>query len=42
MEVFLEKGLSKREREDIRAQIEEKYNWDSIAEQTIEVYRKLI
>jgi glycosyltransferase involved in cell wall biosynthesis len=42
MEVFLEKGLSKREREDIRAQIEEKYNWDSIAEQTVEVYRKAI
>ncbi len=42
MEVLLEKELSKREREDIRAQIEEKYNWDRIAEQTIGVYRKAL
>lgn len=42
MEVLLEKRLSKEEREDIRKQIEEKYNWDRIAEQTIEVYRKAL
>ena len=53
MEVLLEKELSKEEREEIRNQIEEKYNpstifrtygasWDKIAEQTIEVYRKAL
>ena len=42
MEVLLEKGLSEEEQQEIRKQIEEKYNWDKIAEQTIEVYRKLI
>ena len=42
MEVFLEKGLSEEERKEIRRQIEEKYNWDRIAEQTIEVYEKVI
>ena len=41
MDVLLEKGLSEQEREDIRNRIEEKYNWDRIAEQTIEVYRKV-
>jgi len=40
MGVLLEKELSKEEREDIRKQIENKYNWDKIAEQTIGVYRK--
>jgi len=42
MEVLLEKELSEEEREEIRAQIEEKYNWNRIAEQTIEVYRKAL
>jgi len=42
MGVLLEKELSKGEREDIRLQIAEKYNWQKIAEQTIEVYRKAI
>ena len=40
LEVLLEKGLSEEEQQEIRKQIEEKYNWDRIAEQTIEVYRK--
>jgi glycosyltransferase involved in cell wall biosynthesis len=40
MEVVLEKELSEEEREETRNLIEEKYNWDRIAEQTIEVYRK--
>ena len=42
IEVLLEKGLSEKERQKIRKQIEEKYNWDKIAQQTIQVYRKLI
>lgn len=42
MEVLLEKDLTETERQEIREQIEEKYNWDRIAEQTIEVYRKAI
>jgi len=42
MEVLLEKGLSEEERKEIRKQIEEKYNWDRIAEQTIEVYQKVL
>ena len=42
MEVLLEKKLSEEERQEIRKQIEKKYNWDRIAAQTIEVYRKLI
>ncbi len=40
MKVLLEKELSQEERQEIGKQIEEKYNWDSIAEQTIGVYRK--
>jgi len=40
IEILLEKELSEEEREEIRRQIEEKYNWLKIAEQTIEVYRK--
>ena len=42
MEVLLEKGLSEEERQEIRRQIEEKYNWDRIAEQTIGVYEKVL
>ncbi len=42
MEVLLEKELSEEERKEIRKQVEEKYNWDKIAEQTIEVYRKAL
>jgi len=42
MEVLLEKKLSEEELQEIRTQIEEKYNWEKIAEQTIEVYRKVL
>jgi len=42
MKILLEKGLSEVEREKIRSQIKEKYNWDKIAEQTIGVYRKVL
>ena len=42
MKIQLEKDLTETERQEIRKQIEEKYNWDRIAAQTIEVYRKLI
>jgi len=53
MKLLLEKELSKEEREEIRKQIEEKYNpstifrtygasWDRIAEQTIGVYQKVL
>lgn len=42
MEALLEVKLSEREKEEIRSQIKEKYNWDRIAEQTIEVYRKAL
>jgi glycosyltransferase involved in cell wall biosynthesis len=51
MEVLLEKELSEEQRQEIRKQMEEKYNpstifrtygasWDRIAEQTIGVYEK--
>jgi glycosyltransferase involved in cell wall biosynthesis len=42
MEVLMEKRLSEEQRQEIQNQIEEKYNWDSIAEQTVEVYRKAL
>jgi len=42
LEILLEKELSEEERQEIRKNIEEKYNWDKIAEQTIEVYRKAL
>ena len=42
MEVLLKKDLTEIERQEIRKQIEEKYNWNKIAEQTIEVYRKAL
>ena len=42
MEVLLEKKLSEEEQQEMRDQIEEKYNWDRIAQQTIEVYRKAL
>ena len=37
----MEKGLSEKEQLDMRNQVREKYNWDIIAEQTIEVYKKV-
>ena len=42
MEVLLEKKLSEEEQREIRKQIAEKHNWDKIAGQTIEVYRKAL
>ena len=42
MEALLEKGLSEEEQQEIRSQIEKKYNWNKIAAQTIEVYRKAL
>jgi len=39
---LLEKDLSVNEREVFLKQIEEKYNWDKIADQTIAVYRKAL
>jgi glycosyltransferase involved in cell wall biosynthesis len=41
MEVLLGEGLSEEERQEILNQIEEKYNWDRIAEQTIGVFMKV-
>jgi len=40
MKALLQKGLSAEEQKTIRGEIEKKYNWDKIAQQTIEVYRK--
>jgi glycosyltransferase involved in cell wall biosynthesis len=40
LSALLEKDLSAIEREKLRQQTEEKYNWDNIAERTIDVYRK--
>ena len=42
LEALLEKPLTTQEQQHIRDQIEQKYNWDLIAEQTIEVYRKAL
>lgn len=43
MEMLLEKELSSEaDREEMRKHIEEKYNWEKIAKQTIEVYRKAL
>lgn len=40
--LMLGKDLTITEQEKIREQIKEKYNWDSIADETIDVYRKAI
>ena len=40
MGILLEQELTEQEQRYIRNEIEDKYNWDKIAEQTIEVYRK--
>ncbi|MDY6973689.1 MAG: glycosyltransferase family 4 protein [Thermodesulfobacteriota bacterium] len=42
MEILLKKGFSEEEQENISNQIEEKYNWIRIAEQTIGVYEKAL
>lgn len=41
MQMLLGKGPSKAEWQEIRKQIEEKYNWDKIAEDTIKIYEKV-
>jgi len=40
--IFLERELTKEEQQYIRGQIQSKYNWDTIAEETINVYRKVV
>lgn len=40
--ILLDQELTEEEQQYIRNEIEDKYNWDKIAEQTIEVYRKAI
>lgn len=42
LSLLLEKDLSITEQEKIREQIKEKYNWDNIADQAIDVYRKVM
>ena len=42
MEAFLQKELTENEQQDIRDLIDEKYNWDKIADQTIGVYEKVL
>ena len=39
---LLENSLSEKERQEIRKQIVEKYNWNRIAEQTIKVYENVL
>ena len=41
MQMLLGKGSSEAEWQEIRKQIEEKYNWDKIAEDTIKIYEKV-
>jgi len=42
LETLLQQELTAVEQQQIREQIERKYNWDLIAEQTIAVYRKAL
>lgn len=42
LEALLGKSLSAQEQQCIREQIEQKYNWDLIAEQTVEVYHNAL
>jgi glycosyltransferase involved in cell wall biosynthesis len=42
MKLLLEKGLSDTEKQDMRRVIAERYDWNKIADQTIEVYKKAI
>ena len=42
MAMLLNKDLTETEKQDMRRQIAEKYNWLTIAEQTIEVYKKAL
>ncbi|MCD6486467.1 MAG: glycosyltransferase [Syntrophobacterales bacterium] len=40
--ILLEQKLTKEEQQYIYLEIENKYNWDKISEETIEVYQKAI
>lgn len=42
LEALLEQPLTATEQQSIREQIEQKYNWDLIADQTLVVYRKAL
>jgi glycosyltransferase involved in cell wall biosynthesis len=42
IQFLLHKGLPENERQSIRRLLEEKYNWDKIADQTVEIYRKAV
>ena len=42
METLLDKDLTEIQKRDLRLRIAEKYNWLTIAEQTIEVYKKAL
>jgi glycosyltransferase involved in cell wall biosynthesis len=42
MERLLDRGLTGDEKQDMRRLISERYNWNKIAEQTIEVYKKAL
>jgi len=42
MGILCEQELTEEEHQYIRNEIEDKYNWDKIAEETIEVYEKTL
>ena len=42
MEILVDKELTENEKQDMRNLIAEKYNWNKIAEQTLEVYEKAL
>jgi glycosyltransferase involved in cell wall biosynthesis len=42
MKILVEKQLSLEEKQEMQEYISDHYNWDKIAERTIEVYRKVI
>ena len=42
IEALCDKAMSEEERQHMRTMIAEKYNWNSIAEQTISVYRAVV
>ena len=42
MDMLLEKGILEEEKKEIQTLIEEKYSWDRIADQTIQVYQEVI
>ena len=42
LETHLKKAMTEKERHALRTKVSEKYDWDKIAEQTINVYRKAL